>query len=119
MNPITKIKSKIEKFLRLWAWLDTSVERERELHKRVGELLKAIGDRTTVHADVRFHGGEPNQIIVIGRYQGGDYVRVFDYHGDIRDMIEMLRRQEMGAKRGRFDMVRGMKIDAFYPDDRF
>ena len=60
----------------------------------VENSVKLIKERTSINVDVGFKGR--SQIIVIGRYNGADYIQTYtvnekDFTGLVRQLVEMQR----------------------------
>jgi hypothetical protein len=93
-------------------------ENLKQYYAHLNFLEQKINERTTIHADI--HMKYPHQIIMVGRYRKRDYVRVFDVEeSHFHSLVEMLRQNEKGSKRGRFDMPHGLNISAVYDKDTF
>jgi len=72
MAIIQKTKQKIIE----WAKVQLGMhDLEHRISTRVESAESYIRDRTVAHLDVHAHPNTPTQVVVIGRYQGGDYVR--------------------------------------------
>jgi hypothetical protein len=80
---------------------------------------KLIGDRTQVHANISWQNN-PHEIIVIGRYNGKDYVRVYHLHAnDWKNIVNHLKTLEQHAVVGRIDTPGSMPFQAVYDKERF
>lgn len=99
---------------------DKGVQAEinQDLERRLARLSMTISERTEVHADIHMHA--ESTVIVIGRYQGRDYVRAFNLPAQsLPSIIEYLRATEHGARRGRFDIIPGLDVRAVYDRETF
>jgi len=113
------IKQYFEHLKQIWNMPNKHEKQYRDMYNYVNELRRMIGERTTVHADINYKGSG-SQIIVVGRYNGKDYVRSFNVREEsLHSLIEMLRNEEKYAKVGRFDMIGGMDFSAVYDRDTF
>lgn len=103
----------------IWNIPDTVKEYNNLLARNINRLEDKINERTTVHADIGYKG-TGSQIIVIGRYQGKDYVRAFNVRNEsLHSLIDMLRREEKNAGVGKFDMIGAIEFSAVYDRERF
>jgi hypothetical protein len=66
---------------------------------------QVIRERTEIHADIHYHAEAPHQVVVIGKYKGGDYVQAFGVYddGDLKHFIEMLKGMERYGEIKRLD----------------
>ena len=72
------------------------------LENELAQTNKVIRDRTDIHADI--HYKSENQIVVIGRYRGRDYVQTYSVNGDdFRALVEQLRDMQKYGHIGRID----------------
>lgn len=84
----------------------------------INTMNLTVNERCEVHADI--HYKFPHQIIVVGRYNGRDYVRIFDVaDSTFRELIERLRYEERNSRVGRFDTPTWPSLSVVYPHDRF
>lgn len=103
----------------VWDMPNKHEKQYRDMFNYVREVDKKIGERTTVHADIGYKG-TGSQVIVVGRYRNKDYVRAFTVKTEsLSKLIEILSREEKGAKVGRFDTVVGFDFSAVYDRDQF
>lgn len=78
---------------------------------------KRLQERTTVHADIHFR--HATQVIVVGQYNGVDYVNGFWIeHKSLPELVEILKSLEKDANVGRMDMIGRYPFSAVYPKDR-
>ena len=63
------------------------------LKKEIKESMQIIKDRTNIHADIHYRSS--NQVIVVGRYNGRDYVQTYNVNNkDFKEFILQLRSME-------------------------
>lgn len=80
---------------------------QMRLNNRLGDLDRILRERTELHADV---GIRESTIIVIGRYRGGDYIRVHSVPEPTFDsVVEMLKREQKHATLHRIDAPRDFR----------
>lgn len=116
---MNKIKSFFERVKYIWNISESLEDYYNDIITRVNWIDAKIGERTTVHADIGYKG-TGSQIIVVGRYQGKDYVRSFNVRNEtLHSLIDMLRREEKNAGVGKFDMIGGIEFSAVYDRERF
>lgn len=73
------------------------------LRIRVGELEKALRERTEMHADVGF-SRDGSYAVLIGRYHAADYVQVFALDsGDFAGVVQQMRHLSRYARLGHID----------------
>lgn len=101
---LTYLRWKILKLLGLDGPLATACKLANEalaLNKEAKEILERVRSVTTIDADLTYLRGQPNTIIVTGRYQNRAYVNVFDIQdGDFEGLIKTLKdMQQMGRVR--------------------
>lgn len=115
---LNKLKEFKNKIVKLWK-ISKEYENDKSwIYNRIMYLEKKINICTTVHVDIHTH--QPNQVIVIGKFNGRDYVRCFDIDGNLRELIEYLKDNYRSAKVGRMDMpYHGMPFSAVYDRNRF
>jgi len=112
-----KLKQFFLQLKNVWEMPNKYEKQCRDMYNRLYELHQKINENTTVHADIGYKG-TGSQIIVVGRYKNKDYVRSFNVRSEnLNSLIELLRREEEGAKVGRSDMPGGMEFSAVY--DRY
>ena len=71
---------------------------------KLKELVQLIRSRTEIHADLSPTRHDPNTVIVIGRYRGGDFIQTYQLHsGDLVTMVDQLREMERYGHLGRVD----------------
>lgn len=72
------------------------------LYNRTAKLETMIRDRTVAHIDV--HQKVPSQVILIGKYRGQDYVKVYSIREqDFKDLIAHLREMSHYARLDKVD----------------
>jgi len=99
-----KIKKFINRIKQIWNLPEENEQRYRNICTLLGGLETRVNERCEVHADI--HYKEPHQIIVVGKYKGRDYVRVYGVsEPSFINLIERLNYEEKGSKVGRFDFV--------------
>lgn len=116
-----KLRKILERFSDIWRLpeqykkiLDTN----KLIERHIQSISEQVNELTVVHGDVHLTG--ESQIIVVGKVRGHDYVRMFTVReSNLVNLIELLKREEMGAKVGRFDVRPGLNFSVLYPNDRF
>jgi hypothetical protein len=62
------------------------------LRRRIDEAENCIRSRTDIAVDVPVGWNSPCQIIVVGRYKGGDYIQTFTVQsGDLGQIVDLLK----------------------------
>jgi len=78
--------------------------RIKDANVRISDGVQLIKDRTNIHADVHNRLNNPTQIIVVGRYNGTDYVEVFSINNDdLQGLIHQLKDMERYGNLQRVD----------------
>ena len=113
------LKRITERLKAIWNLPEQNEKRYREMLTVLGATQAKVNERCEVHADIRYK--EPHQVIVIGRYKGRDYVRIFGVsEPTFYGLIDRLHYEERNSKVGRFDMPSGYPdISAVYDLDKF
>lgn len=71
-------------------------------NSRISAAENFIRERTEVHADI--HTKSPCQMVMIGRYQGKDFVNIYAVgQGEFESLLKHLREVDKYARPGRFD----------------
>jgi hypothetical protein len=114
-----KIKYFLKRIEDIWNLPSKNKDEYHNIMNILVLLEQRINENCEVHADI--HYKEPHQIIVIGRYKGKDYVRVFGVsEPSFVNLVDRLRHEEKGSKVGRFDMMANWpEISVVYPNERF
>ncbi len=112
---LNKLKEFKNRIVKLWV-ISKEYENDKSwTYNRIMFLEKKINICTTVHVDIHDH--QPNQVIVVGKFNGRDYVRCFDVDADL---IKYLNDNHRSAKVGKMDMpYHGMPFSAVYDRNRF
>jgi hypothetical protein len=105
----------------LYEWMR---ENRDEAQRAIGiavDAEKVIRERTEIHADIHYHAEAPHQVIVIGKYRGGDYVQAFGVYddGDLKHFIETLKEMERYGEIKRLDAPIQMKSFLEHELDRW
>ena len=80
----------------------------KAVRRRMDKLDRLIRERTDIAVDVRF--GEPNYVIVVGRYKNADYVQTYSVKSDdLGYLVDMLKNMERHAQVRIVDAPPGMK----------
>jgi len=107
---IDYIKEKIEWWKSLCCIVKNYYDDKEDLYKRIDDSKKSsdyavriaeaaekvIRERTTLNVDTYCHNRAGSQIIMIGRYNGADYIQTYrilddDFGGMLRQLTEMER----------------------------
>lgn len=91
-----EMKELIKRLKKLWAIADDYDSDIRILERRIVAAQDLIADRTNVHVDIAPSKNGPHQVIVIGRYNGRDYIQTYSIHADsfvglVRQLKDMER----------------------------
>jgi Uncharacterized proteins, homologs of lactam utilization protein B len=105
LKAVGEIRKWARNFIRAVRFYDADVSAMR---LRVLELEKIIRDRTSIGADIRYSG--EGYVVVVGRYQGHDYVQTFSLlHDDLNQFIRQLKNMERYGRVNVVDAPPGMR----------
>ncbi len=88
------------------------------LRKEIAEAEKVIRDRTDMHLDISANRHDPNNIILIGRYNGMDYVQTYTIHDDDFSRLVTISR-DMGKYANRRRVDAPPTLSAVFQHDNF
>ena len=84
--------------------LSMAMRQVRKNELEVTEAVNLIKERTSLSADVHMKMNAPTQVILIGRYNGHDYVNIFSLtEDDMKPLIHQLKDMEDYAHMSRID----------------
>ncbi len=82
----------------------------RACELKVSDGVNIIKERTDIHADIHLGNRNESQVIMVGRYNGRDYIQTFNLNDDdFGEIISRLRGMEKYGVVRRVDAVPGLK----------
>lgn len=104
----------IKKLIKIVNEYDINIEsiqkRYNSLNIKVNEAIKVIKYRTEINADIRLHGPNRNQIIVVGRYRNKDYIEVYTITDkDVNYIVDQLKEMQKYGVVNKIDSVPMLK----------
>ena len=97
----------IKKLIKIVNEYDINIE---SINIKVNEAIKVIKYRTEINADIRLHGPNRNQIIVVGRYRNKDYIEVYTITDkDVNYIVDQLKEMQKYGVVNKIDSVPMLK----------